>query len=340
MRFAEADGPLMEIPAWASWLIRFGYTWSHTRDGRRRIALLSLPCDSGAAGLVALGAMCQRLTIVGANDLAEHKRRVWKHVVSRRASPLLKHIRGNDHYWGLGPDREPGWALIGRVHADQESGSPIPSNPDRWPAERIGLREDSAELANYYFKGEAPVKMETLGGVDSLRDHFMSVLIDGERIVEANLRCSDSGACLAGRSAGKEASQKVMKRISFVVDGGARRTLNELLSVQGWGEATRISRMNFFNPRMGDFDRQALSTSTVVADGHGSFREVLGRKDGPEFATADIIAVIDRVLEREQLEAVSRGLTDLNQWYEDVDLPCATTPPPGMACRVIRTRSE
>jgi hypothetical protein len=59
--FSEAGLDWRPIPQWARFLIQFGYRWPMASPGRRRIALVSMPCDSAAAGLIALGALIRDL---------------------------------------------------------------------------------------------------------------------------------------------------------------------------------------------------------------------------------------------------------------------------------------
>src|SRR5258708_3671241 len=54
--FSETGCVWQPVPPWAAFLIRFGYLWRATSK-TRRIALLTMPCDSAAAGLISLGAL-------------------------------------------------------------------------------------------------------------------------------------------------------------------------------------------------------------------------------------------------------------------------------------------
>jgi hypothetical protein len=55
MPASESGLDRKEILAWAHYLIRLGNSWPHPDPGKRRIALVSMPCDSAAAALIALG---------------------------------------------------------------------------------------------------------------------------------------------------------------------------------------------------------------------------------------------------------------------------------------------
>lgn len=67
MQFSEADAPWQPVPSWADFLIRCGFAWANGGD-KRRISVISMPCESAGAGLVALGAIRRRLALDDAND--------------------------------------------------------------------------------------------------------------------------------------------------------------------------------------------------------------------------------------------------------------------------------
>src|ERR1700693_5478176 len=75
MRFSEADAAWQTVPPWADFLVRCGFAWADSRD-RRRIGIVSMPCESAGAGLVTLGAIRRRLTLDDANDALSHFERI------------------------------------------------------------------------------------------------------------------------------------------------------------------------------------------------------------------------------------------------------------------------
>jgi hypothetical protein len=72
IRFSEAGDPWREVPQWADFLIRLGWAWPTNDAGRSRVCLVSMPCDSAAAGLVTLGAMIRDFGNPRANDVDGH----------------------------------------------------------------------------------------------------------------------------------------------------------------------------------------------------------------------------------------------------------------------------
>src|SRR5208283_2670614 len=78
MQFSEANGPWQAIPEWAEFLVKSGLNFGRPAEGTRRILIISMPCESAAAGLVALGVLCRRMAIDGANDSNSHFQRIDK----------------------------------------------------------------------------------------------------------------------------------------------------------------------------------------------------------------------------------------------------------------------
>ena len=72
IEFSEASSAWMPIPTWVSFLVQLGFKWPCQTPGERRIALISMPCDSAAAGLVTLGALIRDLGNPNANNLDRH----------------------------------------------------------------------------------------------------------------------------------------------------------------------------------------------------------------------------------------------------------------------------
>ena len=79
MYFAEDNEDWVSIPEWVNFLIRFGYCWSRINHKGRRVALVSMPCSSPGAGLIALGALIGDLGEAQANDVATHNDLVFNY---------------------------------------------------------------------------------------------------------------------------------------------------------------------------------------------------------------------------------------------------------------------
>src|SRR5688500_2530714 len=78
MLFSEGHQEWRGIPAWVHFLTQFGYGWPSGSSRPKRIALVSMPCDSAAAGLITLGALVRDLEhpIDVQNDVGAHHERL------------------------------------------------------------------------------------------------------------------------------------------------------------------------------------------------------------------------------------------------------------------------
>jgi hypothetical protein len=192
---------------------------------------------------------------------------------------------------------------------------------------RITISRQTAP--EWWFVGEAPVSVST-GEALEFAGHYSSMADWPMALLPQNLTQSDSGVCLAGSAVGESEARSRIAALRFEIDGRTA-DLAQLLTIQSWSPQS-VSRMIYFNSRTGDLDRRTGSPSVVVADGDKAFLRVLGAK---EFQHSDVIAVVDRTLDRERLEQVGQKLADLGQWYssEGASSEGDIAMPVGMATR-------
>src|SRR5688500_18639447 len=91
MEFSESNSSWHLVPRWASYLATFGFAWAAGR-ANRRIGVVSLPCESAGAGLVALGAIRYRLTLADASDPLSHFERLQKIAAAQECATPLRHL--------------------------------------------------------------------------------------------------------------------------------------------------------------------------------------------------------------------------------------------------------
>lgn len=315
MEFSEASAEWREIPEWANSLIEFGFRWISRASSSRRIAVISMPSDSAAAGLVTLGAMRKCLELDDANDLGSHFQRIVSLARNGTRGIFLRHAERAGRYEIDGVDNN-GNLWVKKV--------PVTTGL------RISITRNSSVA--WRFDGEAPVAV--LHGRTLPNATFYEHLVrQGGTIKASNLAESDSGICLAGRSMGESSTKNSMAAIRFR-DNGCETDLRQLLTVQNWMPGT-ISRVMFFNARTDEFDRGSGRPHLVIADGDASFLKVASRK---EFEQSDVVGVIHRTMEREKLEEVGNKLASLRQWYDPdtdavADLPAM---PPGITIAVLK----
>ena len=147
MKFSEANDPWRSVPEWASFLIEFGFAWLAPTLASRRIAVISMPSDSAAAGLIALGAMRKCLELDDANDMNVHYEKLLNLARKRPSGVTVRNTKmsGVFVFDGVGNDGNP-WvkklssrslrapilrstAINWRIHGEAPV-APEPSRPD------------------------------------------------------------------------------------------------------------------------------------------------------------------------------------------------------------------
>lgn len=329
LQFSEANTPWQAIPRWVDFLIKCGYICADPASSSRRIGLISMPCESAAAALVALGAIRRRLTLAQANDSALHYQRIERHATgptNQQVGTFLRHNRHKGRFRLDGRDKN------GLIWVRNETGgnSRVFSNHARLTT-RFAILPVGA--CDWYFDGEAPVRTVQGAGLPNIE--IYEALVDHGAVVRSNLSQSDSAICLAGRVAGESVSKAAFEAVRFQQNGHSAN-LTKLLTVQAWSLGT-ISRVTFFNTRTHELDRNAGLTRLVVADGDTAFLRVL---ESTEFKAIDVMGVIHRTVERERLEAIGFKVAELQQWYTpDLGIQnCMPPAPPGITILVLRRK--
>jgi hypothetical protein len=289
MRFIERDVELPCVPKWADFLLSFGYNWPQAARATRRIALVSMPCDSAAAGLVALGIMRKRLEQPDGSDKTRHLDRLFSCAQGEKCDVRIKH-RVRKGLFRVNTKRSDG---VWFIDCKEQS-----------------FRVLSANAFDWAFEDEPFVEVKD-GAQIPYHPLYACIGNAAGKILEENLRQSDSFLCLAGRASGEASTEATMSEVGFEVDG-CRASLAELLTVYAWSNAL-ISRTAFFNPRLSTMDREVRGPQVVVADGHKSWLRSMNGKDTSE---SDIIGVYHRAVDRTDLEDIGTRAASLQQWYE------------------------
>jgi len=314
MEFSEAHNSWRNIPEWASFLIEFGYTWLCQSFESRRIAVISMPSDSAASGLVTLGAMRKCLELNDANDVSSHYGRLVSIAKSNNEKITLRHNRRTGVFVFDRVDHAGLWVRKVRCSSRTTHNITKVSSVD-WRIDR-----------------EPPVAL-ALGQQVPNSQLYRNLVSRGGEINTSNLSESYSQICLAGRGTGEVPTKGSMQAIRFREDG-TEADLSQLLTVQNWMPGT-ISRVMFYNSRTEVFDRQSGRPQVVIADGDTSFLKVIDR---PDFQESDVVGVIHRTMERDRLEAVGTKLENLRQWYDHF-LPAGLPQTPrGMGISVMKKR--
>jgi hypothetical protein len=323
--------PFVSIPVWVRWLIEVGRAW--TVEDRRQIALLSLPCDSPAAGLVAFGALSGALADPAASDVAGHFDDLIRYAkqylescrnCEMRCRPLEKRCGYTSE--ATGKLRHVAGGQL-RTIVDFKDGA--------FP--EIRLKQGSGTILLYptagksYYEHRAPVIVAQRG--EALDPGAYEDLACGAIPLSVNLGQTYSGTCFAGRAAGESATRDWYDLIQVLARGQVH-SLSKLLTIQGWG-TNGVSRMTFFNTRTGQFDRHGSFNRLVVADGIAALEKVLATR---EFDRSDVIGVVHRTAPDDAGKALGERLATMSQWYSVQDAPklAGLKTPKGIALHVIQ----
>ena len=295
-----------------------------------------MPCDSAGAGLVALGAMIRDLSSPNADDVHGHYDALRRYARQYLESCRICDMRCEPELKGCGYTSEATGRVRymgGHLYIVSEKTDFIAGNiwffgqgVNRWLNPRYAT--------DWQIDGEPPPQL--IDHMRALPEQVYTAIVDGAQVIPDNLRRSFSGLCLAGRVAGQAATREAYASIRFRV-GDIEYGLPDLLTVYGWHQCSEVSRITFFNARTQQIDRGAYAPALVVADGDVSFLRVLDRS---EFQRSDVIGVISRAIERDNLEAVGNRMLGLRQWYaEDTELTGHLPAlPKGISIAILRRR--
>jgi len=315
MQFSEENERHHDIPEWAKFLIMFGSWWPQRKYNKRRIAIISMPCDSAAAGLVTLGAMIGFLERSEANDFSQHLHRIRNE--KNRILIYRKYPNWTFRYDGS----DGGYDMIMQIKNVRTSAS-------RPPLRTI-----------FHFKDvrfqDEPFIEDIIGNELPYGIIYNALVSDNVKILKDNLRKTDSSVCLAGRVMGESKTRDSLSKIHFTY-GAMTASLDQLITVHNWSQEN-ISRVSFFNTRIKKKDRYTAPPRLVVTDGDSAFLTVLDDKE--LFGQSDIIAIIDRTFERDRLETVTEKLQSISQWYvRQDDHPDNMSAPIGISVAIWKGR--
>jgi len=337
MYFAEDNEDWVSIPEWVNFLIRFGYCWSRINHKGRRVALVSMPCSSPGAGLIALGALIGDLGEAQANDVAAHNDLVFnyarqyleycKECTLSKCDPIIRRCGFDSESLGIirSVRRK---NTIYRVSEETDLHErKLVIFENRNPSATTEI--DQEYLINLFVDGEPPAVSPS--GEAGLPESAYQSLIEEAQIHPANLRKSYSGLVLAGRAKGSSDTKSAYEAVHFSSETEAY-TLAELLAIHGWADS-KVSRTAFFNARTEDLDHTVAQPRLVVSDGDSSFL-----KSVDTFKGSDVIGVIDRTSDRDRLEGIGQKVAALKNWYQpDTQFQkLLPTPVPGISITILK----
>ncbi|NDB94663.1 MAG: hypothetical protein EBZ78_00615 [Verrucomicrobia bacterium] len=296
-----------------------------------------MPCDSAAAGFVALGAMVRDLGDPQTNDVDGHYDKLLNYARQFLHSCKSCDLKCKPEIKRCGYAKEVSGRLRSPLHPRKtfeiSPRSDVEGRKLAWQYTDGKIQWPNAEYAiNWHIDGDPAPELKKADG--QLQPDPYCSLIPRATIIPENLHRSYSGLCFAGRITGETAGREVCEQVRFS-DGDSVWSLGKLLTINDWSDM-KISRIAYFNSRTKKLDRNAAAPVLVIADGDVAF---LSACDHPEFQSCDVIGVVHRTMEYERLEEVGIKMRP-NLWFSpDIDTLCELPPNPrGISMAVLKRR--
>lgn len=335
MRYFEPNKLYDEIPRWVAVALGIGFRWGQSNT--RRIGMLSMPCDSEAAGLVALGALRRDLERRTANHLDTHFDLLVKRCLKRDSSQILN----ENSDWDLRHIDNTYWRFV--EYDTKTDAIVVEDAKHRGIVKRKGKRVSNPHgVCHRYLMRSSALEWQLRGfpvpksikNVKSL-DYFdyQNFPICAGDVLRENLSCSYEGLVLVGSGAARD-SQYMQKFYStgFSIDG-RRLCLGDLLTLHQ--DSQHIKRLRFLNERNEEI-KELYPANLVIADGINALLRAYEL-----FSDSDIIGVCSRDSTSEAIMQLKDFLNDKARYYKDIDTSqyLADKTPEGMLFRVLQRKA-
>jgi len=302
-----------KLPQWADGLIQLGYNWSRGRaPWKRRIGVISMPCSSVGAPLIALGAVRKDLERDNANNIYGHfeslcrARDVYLADKSNSKGVVIDSSTPKHKKWKFFGGSSSEISVIDSSYKEEvrRKGVLVP-NPNG-PCKRF-ITEGNSRC--WKFEGEQVVETSDLQS-QILKEDYSGFPWAEEAIKDVNLSRSYSGLLLVGDGEGFET--KYMQEVYSIkfIKGEQSVSLGKLLTLHPKG--SDISRLVFSNHKAIEYYKG--SHYLVIADGGSSFLKALSC-----FKESDVLGVISRDEPTQTLESIASKLAEIRRYYRDTD---------------------
>lgn len=342
MQYFEAHTVHDAFPTWAAAALGLGYRWRLNVSSARRIGLLSMPYDSEAAGIIALGALRRDLERTTSNHVDTHFDLLSRVCHERVAAHMHRESSSEELLWDVRNDADDTrWRFVAydgdldaivleiATHRTviKRKGKKIP-NPNG-ACNRYIMRDNAIgwQLRN------CPLPQLPPDGKALNSSAYSGLPGCTGPILEANLRRSYDGLVLVGQGAARDSTYMQKFYLAGFASSEHRLSLGDLLTLHH-SERKYIRRLRFLNERA--LQNEAVhSASLVVADGISALlcAEKL-------FPSSDIIGVCNRDASVEAITQLKDRLSDLIRYYTDTDHSqyVSGEMPAGMLLRVLQRR--
>lgn len=342
MHYFEVDALHEAVPAWAVAALGLGYRW-HQSSSSRRIGLLSMPCNSEAAGLIALGALRGDLERKTANNLDTHFELLLQACQARVTTQMRPKDFSEEQSWDVrNAVDDTRWRFVSyNDHLDaivlenashrpvvKHKGKNVPNpngacsryimraNAVDWhlrdcPLPQLSTDAEALELSGY----------SDLPGCPGL-------------VLEENLRRSYDGLVLVGQGFARDSTYMRQFYEAGFEFADRRYPLGDLLTLHH-SERKYIRRLRFLNER-GHQENAVHAPRLVVADGISALLHAENL-----FPNSDIIGVCNRDAPVEAILHLKDRLSEFNRYYADMEPShiLSGEMPAGMLLRVLQRRA-
>lgn len=312
MLYMESELSYVSVPSWVNTLIKFGYHWDNAKDisGKRKIGIVTTPCESTSASFIALGLLRKYLEVESANDcdfqfrLLQEASESFSNKTSANAEDGCVH----DHLgkkWLFSCEQDIPWTIT------------VYDALYKAKVKRKGKYIDNpgGPCKCFIHKGNASQwrlpwqhVIHTNDDKHSLQRSIYQDLFPyfGNEILESNLARSYSGLLMVGD--GLSANTAYMKKLRSIAfnHNGVWLSLPDLLTIEQTKNS--VARMKFeTTQRLNDM---ASDHITVVADGARAFMASVSK-----FKKSDVIGIISRDEPEDNLESVNELLATMKRYY-------------------------
>lgn len=317
MRFREKNNVWDKIPQWVESMIRFGYEWQKQEKNSRRIALLSFPCDTESAALIALGALRYDLERADTNILDDHFKLIKKNYYKNMNNMLednkwwdLRNVESGECFKFESYDTATDSFKVvdSKYKFKIKSKGRIIKNPNG-PLKLEIFRENSHR---YQINGY-PVPFLGKGGVSKLSHLNINLPGCTGKILEKNLDISYYGLVLIGRGTSNDSNYyKRLGDISFIKDD-YQYSLKNLLLIDG-NINEDIRRLNFLSKFKEVEWEKSIGAKLVIVD------NIIALEAADEFfPESDIIVTFNRAGSEESIEMIRNWILQKQRYYCDIE---------------------
>lgn len=343
MQYFEVDTFYDEVPTWAATALSLGYRWSLGGGNARRIGLLSMPCESEAAGLIALGALRSDLERKTANHVDTHFDLLLRTCRERIAAKMRSEASPEELSWDVRNSvDDTRWRFVafnGELDAivlEKATYRPFVKSKGK------SIPNPHGVCTRYIMRGNAigwqlrdcPLPQLPPDGKALEYSEYRDLPGCVGPILEANLRRSYDGLVLVGQGAARDSSYMQKLYAAGFATADRRFSLGDLLTLHH-SERKYIRRLRFLNEKVHQ-DEAVHAAWLVVADGISALlcAERL-------FPASDIIGVCNRDASVEANLQLKDWRNNIIRYYTDTDASYCLSGemPAGMLLRVLQRRT-